>query len=202
MSIVLKTPIREEDIASLRIGDVVYLDGILATCRDSGHSRLVQEGIRPSLDLEGGAIFHAGPIVRSKPNGNYEIVSVGPTTSMRMEQTEADFLRLTGIKLLIGKGGMGDKTVEACQKYKAIHTVIPGGCAVTEAAMVEEVLGVEWLDLGMPEAFWIARVRHFGPLVVSIDTQGGNLFRDRRQEIDANRQTVAQQIKPLVHYMK
>lgn len=202
MNVILKTPIRDEDIESLRIGDVVYLDGVVATCRDSGHSRLVQEGERPALDLRGGAIFHAGPIVRQKPDKGYEIVSVGPTTSMRMEQTEADFLRLTGVKLLIGKGGMGDNTVEACRKYKAIHTVIPGGCAVTEAAMVEEMLGVEWLDLGMPEAFWIARVKHFGPLVVSIDTQGGNLFRDRRREIDLMRSEVADSIKPKVHFMK
>lgn len=202
MSKALTTPIRDEDIASLRVGDVIYLDGVVATCRDSGHSRLVHEGVRPALDLQGGAIFHAGPIVRQKPDGGYEIVSVGPTTSMRMEQTEAEFLSLTGVKLLIGKGGMGDKTVEACQKYKAIHTVIPGGCAVTEATMVEEMLGVEWLDLGMPEAFWIARVKHFGPLVVSIDTVGGNLFRDRRQEIDAMREAVAGSVKPQVHFMK
>ena len=174
----------------------------MATCRDAGHSRLVQEGKRPALDLQGGAIFHAGPIVRTKPDGGYEIVSVGPTTSMRMEQTEADFLRLTGVKLLIGKGGMGDKTVGACQLYKAIHTVIPGGCAVTEASMVEEMVGVEWLDLGMPEAFWIARVKRFGPLVVSIDTKGGNLFRDRREEVDAMRRMVAEQIKPQIHFMK
>lgn len=201
MKKVLTTPLREEDIRALRVGDVFYLTGMLVTCRDSGHSRRTVEGVVPEFDLKDGAVFHAGPIVRQTEKG-YEIVSVGPTTSMRMEDYEADFLRLTGARLLIGKGGMGEKTEQACRQYGAVHAVIPGGCAVSEGCLVEEIVGVEWLDLGMPEAFWIARVREFGPLIVSIDTVGGSLFRDNRALFAQRREEACQRIKQQVHFMK
>ena len=201
MKKILTTPLSDQDIRALRVGDVIYLTGTVATCRDSGHARRVEEGVAPQLDLQGMAIFHAGPIVQKKDE-KWEIVSVGPTTSMRMERYEADFLRETGVKLLIGKGGMGEDTVAACAQYGAVHTVIPGGCAVLEAQMVEEITGVEWLDLGMPEAFWIARVKEFGPLIVSIDTHGGNLFRDNRIRFDQRREVAAEAVKSQVHFMK
>jgi hydro-lyases, Fe-S type, tartrate/fumarate subfamily, beta region len=174
---VLYTPIRNEDIEGLRIGDIVYLTGGVVTSRDDAHKRLVAGGVTPFFPTSGIALMHAGPIVKKKGSG-WEMVSVGPTTSMRMERYEKDYIRLTGIKLIIGKGGMGADTVQACRDYKAVHTVFPGGCAVCAAECVEETLGVEWEDLGMPEAFWIMRVKEFGPLIVSIDTQGGSLFED------------------------
>ncbi|MEE3352461.1 MAG: FumA C-terminus/TtdB family hydratase beta subunit, partial [Saccharofermentanaceae bacterium] len=161
----------------LKIGDTVYLTGMLATCRDSGHKRVVHEKVFPeNFEFKDGAIIHAGPIVGKDENGKQYMVSIGPTTSRRMEAAEADFIEQTGIRVIIGKGGMLEKTTEACKKFGAIHCAYPGGCAVVAAQEVEELQGVEWMDLGMPEALWIMKVKEFGPLVVSIDTQGNNLF--------------------------
>ncbi len=89
---------------------------------------------------------------------------------------EQEFIKQTGVKVIIGKGGMGPNTEEGCKKYKAIHAVFPGGCAVLAASEVERIERVEWLELGMPEAMWVCRVKEFGPLIISIDTKGNNLF--------------------------
>lgn len=104
------------------------------------------------------------------------MVSIGPTTSRRMESVEADFIEKTGVRLIIGKGGMKEKTAEACRRFGTIHCAFPGGCAVIAAREVEEITGCEWEDLGMPEALWEMRVKGFGPMIVSIDTTGANLF--------------------------
>lgn len=180
MKKILTTPIKTEDLIDLRIGDVVYLTGTLVTCRDTGHKRRVLSNVKPKVDLQGGAVFHAGPIVK-KTNDKWEMVSVGPTTSMRMEKYEKEFIEATGVKLIIGKGGMGEKTTKACIDNKVVHTVFPGGAAVVAASEVEEITDAEWLDLGMPEAFWVLKVKEFGPLIVSIDTKGNNLFENNKK---------------------
>lgn len=182
MKKILTTPITYEQIRDLRTGDTVYLSGMLATCRDAGHKRVLEEGVMPEeFDFRDGAIFHAGPIVGTDENGKNYMVSIGPTTSRRMEKLEADFIEKTGVRLIIGKGGMKQNTAEACRKYGAVHCAFPGGCAVIAALEVEEITGCEWEDLGMPEALWIMRVKEFGPLVVSIDTTGANLFDERKE---------------------
>lgn len=183
---ILLTPIADDDIADLRIGDIIYLTGGAATCRDDGHKRLTVKGIRPQYALKGKAVLHAGPIVKKNEDGTWQMVSVGPTTSMRMEQYEKAFISETGVKVIIGKGGMGADTAAACATYKAIHCVYPGGCAVVAADQVERIAGVEWEDFGMPEAFWILQVREFGPLIVSIDTQGNNLFENHKKQFREN----------------
>jgi len=165
----------DEIIRELRIGDIIYLSGALVTGRDDVHRRRVDEGIPLPVDLRGGAIFHAGPIIIENNNG-FELVSIGPTSSIRMEAWAADFLVKTGLKIMIGKGGMGAATSAACRARAAIHCVYPGGCAVLGASQVETVEAVLWPDLGMPEALWLLKVRELGPLIVSIDVQGGNLF--------------------------
>lgn len=180
MKKILTTPIKTEDLIDLRIGDVIYLTGTLVTCRDTGHKRRVLSNVKPKVDLQGGAVFHAGPIVK-KTNDKWEMVSVGPTTSMRMEKYEKEFIEATGVKLIIGKGGMGEKTTKACIDNKVVHTVFPGGAAVVAGSEVEEITDVEWLDLGMPEAFWVLKVKEFGPLIVSIDTKGNNLFENNKK---------------------
>lgn len=199
MKTILTTPIHNEDIEALRIGDIVYLTGNVVTSRDDAHKRLVEDGITPKFPTSGIALMHAGPIVKKTGNG-WEMVSVGPTTSMRMERYERDFMRLTGIKLIIGKGGMGADTVQACRDLKAIHTVFPGGCAVCGAQCVKETLGVEWEDLGMPEAFWIMRVKEFGPLIVSIDTQGGSLFEGNKRLFEARKQEQIKEVSKHVRF--
>lgn len=175
MKRILTTPIRSEDIADLTVGDVVYLSGRLVTCRDVGHRRLIELGRALPVDLRGNAIFHAGPIV-AKDGEGWRMVSVGPTTSMRMERYERRFVAETGVKLIVGKGGMGPETAAGCREHQALHCVFPGGCAVLAATSVEAIERVEWLDLGMPEALWVCRVKEFGPLIISIDTKGNNLF--------------------------
>ena len=183
----LTLPIRQEDIQALHVGDVVYLTGTIATGRDDVHRRVVAEGMASPFDLRDGVIFHAGPIVRESPEGS-ELISVGPTSSIRMEPFEAQFIQKTGVRLIIGKGGMGPATAEACQKYKAVHCVAMGGCAVSAASQVERIEACHWRELGMPECMWILRVRDFGPLVVSIDSHGGDLFAATRAEAARRRE--------------
>ena len=182
MKKILTTPISYEQIKDLRIGDTVYLTGMLATARDSGHHRVIGEGMLPErFSFREGAVYHAGPIVGKDESGKQYIVSIGPTTSRRMESVEAEFIEKTGVRLVIGKGGMLQKTADACRKFGAIHCAYPGGCAVVGAQSVEELTDVEWLDLGMPEALWVMRVKEFGPLIVSIDTEGNNLFENNKK---------------------
>jgi L(+)-tartrate dehydratase beta subunit len=175
MKNILNLPLRSEDISGLRAGDIFYLSGLLVTGRDEVYHRIVEEQKPPPLDLNGMAIYHAGPIVR-EAQAQYEIVSIGPTSSIRMEKWAADFMEKTGIKVMIGKGGMGDETTSACRKYGAIHCVYPGGCAVLGASQIEKIENVFWPELGMAECIWVMKTQIFGPLIVSIDTQGNNLF--------------------------
>lgn len=179
---VLHTPISAQDLEDIHIGDIIYLTGHITTCRDVAHRRLIEGGRELPVDLRGGAIFHAGPIVRpiAGQDGKYEMVSIGPTTSMRMEKFEEEFIQRTGVRLIVGKGGMKDGTQRGCEGYKAIHCVFPAGCGVLAATTVEEIEGAEWMDLGMPETLWTCRVKEFGPLIVSIDTHGGNLFEENK----------------------
>ena len=179
MKKILTTPITYDQIKDLEAGDTVYLTGKLATCRDSGHKRVIEEDRLPeNFDFKDGAIFHAGPIVGKDDEGRDFMVSIGPTTSRRMEPLEAAFIEKTGVRLIIGKGGMMEDTAGACSRFGAIHCAFPGGCAVVAAREVEQITGVEWEDFGMPEALWIMDVKEFGPLVVSIDTKGNNLFEE------------------------
>lgn len=187
MKKILTTPIKDEDLLDLKVGDVVYLTGRLVTCRDVAHRRLIEQGRELPVNLEGGAIFHAGPIVRKKGENDFEMVSIGPTTSMRMEKFEREFIKQTGVKLIVGKGGMGPETAAGCQENIAVHAIFPGGCAVLAATLVEEIEGAEWQDLGMPETLWINRVREFGPLIISIDTKGNNLIQQNKVEFQAKK---------------
>jgi len=198
---ILKTPLRDEDVEQLTVGDIVYLDGSLITCRDMGHRRLIDLGIMLPVALNGMAILHAGPIV-AKEGDSWKMVSIGPTTSMRMEVHEKEFIKQTGVKLIIGKGGMGPETVEGCAKHKAVHAVFPGGCAVLAATGVEEIEKVEWLDLGMPEALWVSRVKNFGPLIISIDTKGNNLFEANKKTFNQKKASVVEEISKQLKFIK
>lgn len=201
MTITLQTPIRSEDVEQLNIGDIVFLDGYLITCRDMAHRRLIDLKMKLPVDLEGMAILHAGPIVVQDGDG-WRIVSIGPTTSMRMEVHEKEFIKQTGVKLIIGKGGMGPETVDGCAAHKAVHAVFPGGCAVLAASKVEQIERVEWLDLGMPEALWVCRVKNFGPLIISIDAKGNNLFDKNKAAFNAKKGPIVKEISEHVRYIK
>lgn len=200
MKKILTTPLRDADVESLRVGDVAYLNGLLITCRDVGHRRLIELGRELPVDLKGLAIFHAGPIV-ARQDGMWKMISIGPTTSMRMERFESDFIERTGVKLVVGKGGMGPDTAAACKRHKALHAVFPGGCAVLAATQVEEIERVEWEDLGMPEALWVCRVKEFGPLIVSIDTQGNNLFEENKAGFNRKKGPLIEEINRQVRFI-
>jgi L(+)-tartrate dehydratase beta subunit len=199
---ILTTPIKDEDLADLRIGDVVYLTGHIVTCRDVAHRRLIELKRELPVDLKGGAIFHAGPIVRKLDNGKFEMVSIGPTTSMRMEKFEKEFIEQTGVKLIVGKGGMGPLTEEGCKTHKAVHAIFPGGCAVLAATQVEEIEDAQWQDLGMPETLWVNRVNELGPLIISIDTQGNNLIEKNKAEFNAKKAAIVEKIYAQVSFIK
>jgi L(+)-tartrate dehydratase beta subunit len=198
---ILQTPIKDEDLENLEVGDVVYLTGRLVTCRDVAHRRLIEQKRPLPVDLNGGAIFHAGPIVRKKDGEKFEMVSIGPTTSMRMEKFEREFIKQTGVKLIVGKGGMGPETTAGCKEGKAVHAIFPGGCAVLAATKVEEIEGAEWQDLGMPETLWINRVREFGPLIISIDTKGNNLIERNKERFNAKKGPVMERIFKEVRFI-
>ncbi|MGL5514960.1 MAG: L(+)-tartrate dehydratase subunit beta [Sporomusa sp.] len=202
MNKVLTTPIKNEDLENITAGDVVYLDGYLITCRDVAHRRLIELGRELPVDLNGLAIFHAGPIVAKDDHGKWQMISIGPTTSMRMEKFEKEFIAQTGVKLIIGKGGMGAETVEGCKTHKALHAVFPGGCAVLAANGVEEIERVEWEDLGMPESLWVSRVKNFGPLIISIDTKGNNLFETNKAKFNERKEPIVEEICKQVKFIK
>ncbi|MDF2615581.1 MAG: L(+)-tartrate dehydratase subunit beta [Sedimentibacter sp.] len=202
MKKILTTPISLEDIKALRIGDIVYLNGYLVTGRDDVHHRVVHENLESPFNFRNMAIMHSGPIIKEEPGKN-TMISIGPTSSIRMEADEAEFIEKTGVKLIVGKGGMGEKTSEACKKFGAIHCVYPGGCAVTAAVHVEEIENVFWRELGMPECEWVMRVKEFGPLIVSIDTEGNNMFVENKKYYASRKEEcMAPIIESVKDYMK
>ena len=179
---ILTTPFSDEDIRALHAGDVIFINGDIVTGRDDVHIRVTGEGMDLPAEISGKALMHAGPIVAGSSESGYEMISIGPTTSMRMEKFEYDFIKKTGVRLIIGKGCMGARTAVACREFGAVHCVLPAGNAVVAALCAEKITGVEWLDLGMPEALWNIRVKGLGPLIVSIDTGGKNLFDEKKKD--------------------
>lgn len=183
------TPISEAEIRKLKVNDVIYLSGTIVTARDEAHKRALdyfKRGISLPIKLEGLAVFHCGPIAKKK-DGEWNIVAAGPTTSVRMEMFEEEFLEHSKVRVVIGKGGMGDKTTEAMKKYGAVYGAFTGGGAVLAAKSIQKVEGVEWLDLGVPEAMWALKVKEFGPLAIAIDSHGNNYFTKIQQKAENNK---------------
>jgi len=178
----LKLPLSEKEIRSLKAGDIIYLSGSIVTARDAAHRRMINhikmKRLLP-ISLKGSAIYHCGPIMR-RINGRWAVISAGPTTSMRMEPFESEIIKELGVRLIIGKGGMGLETTRAMKNYGAVYGAFTGGAGVLAARFIKRVLDVKWLDLGMPEAMWTFLVEDFGPLVVAIDSHGNNLYNEVR----------------------
>jgi fumarate hydratase subunit beta len=192
----LKTPLSEAQIRELKAYDVVYLSGVVVTARDQAHRRALEffkDKKKLPVNLEGLAVFHCGPVVK-KDADQWVVVAAGPTTSTRMESVEAQFIEGSKVRMVIGKGGMGQLTAEALAKFGAVYCVFTGGAAVLAAQTVKRVLSVHWLDLGEPEAMWQFEVDKFGPLVVALDTHGGNLFSDVAKKVELNRQRISQKL--------
>ena len=198
---ILITPVTKEDIATVHAGDIIYVEGDLMTCRDSAHRRVVVENMELPYNLRDRILYHAGPIVRKRDDGGFDMVACGPTTSMRMERFEYDFVKKTGLRVIIGKGGMKENTERACRDFGCIHCVFPAGCAVTAAEEVVAIREHHWDELSMSEMVWGCEVREFGPLIVSIDSYGRNLFEENRKIIDFRKEEAKKRLHPLVHDM-
>ena len=192
----LTTPIKEEDIRKLNIGDIVHVTGTIYAARDEAHQRLMEyaeKGEKPPVNLEGAVIYHVGPVVRKK-NGTWEVVAAGPTTSTRMNKITPQVLEKYPIRMIIGKGGMSREVSEAMKKHGVVYCHYTGGAAVLAAKNIKRVLGVEWLDLGIPEALWIFETENFGPLVITIDAKGNSMYEKLSQEQKKNLENLISQL--------
>lgn len=173
----VRLPISESDARKLKVGDRVYVSGIVHTMRDMGHRRVVemmQRGERLPFNLKDGAIWHCGPIVK-KINDKWEIMSAGPTSSSRFTELGARLVKELHVRLTIGKGAMGLPMINALKDVGGVYLVATGGCAALYAKNVVNVENVHWLELGMPEATWVLKVYQLGPLIVGIDSEGNAL---------------------------
>lgn len=185
----LALPLSDADIRSLKVGDPVQLSGVIVTGRDAAHKWMVETFIKKTREpqgndlevyealkplLNGGAIYHCGPVVAGLETKDYRFVAAGPTTSTREESYQSEVMRHFNLKGVIGKGGMGPQTLAACQEVPGVYFHAVGGAATLIAQTVVRVLGVYKLEFGVPEAMWVIEVKDF-PAVVTMDSHGNSL---------------------------
>ena len=178
---ILHSPLSEKDVAGLKVGDMVLLTGRVFTGRDRVHKFLANE--KPDrkeipFTLEGGVIYHCGPIIKNSEGGLPKIIAAGPTTSIRVEMYEAEVIRAYGIRGIIGKGGMGQKTLDAMRECGCVYLHTMSGAAAYLADRIKRVAGgwkVE--EFGAPEAIWLLEVEEF-PAIVTMDAYGNSLHRE------------------------
>ena len=197
-------PIPDDVVRSLRVGDSVSLNGKIITGRDTVHKWMIETFIKqvrkPEGDdlevyqkiqplLDGGIIYHCGPVVSGLDSGDYKFVAAGPTTSTREEPYESDVMHHFNIKGVIGKGGMGSKTLQACSDVPGVYLHAIGGAASLIAESVTKVLDVYKLEFGVPEAMWVIEVKDF-PAVVTMDSHGNSLH----AEIEAESRKIFNQL--------
>ncbi|GIK09830.1 MAG: hypothetical protein JETCAE02_27690 [Anaerolineaceae bacterium] len=179
-------PISDETIRSLKVGEPVLLTGVMVTGRDAAHKWMIETFIRKTRApqgedekvyaelkklLDGSVIYHCGPVISKDENGEYHFVAAGPTTSIREEPYQAEVMKHFNLKGVIGKGGMGAKTLKGCQETPGVYFHAIGGAASYIAQSVKKVLGVYKLEFGTPEALWVIEVKDF-PVVVTMDAHG------------------------------
>ncbi|MGI8785311.1 MAG: FumA C-terminus/TtdB family hydratase beta subunit [Acidobacteriota bacterium] len=174
---VLQTPLTEADIRKLQLEDSVLLNGTVFGIRDATQIRIFDEGVAPPADLTGAVCLHTAPGVRKLPNGRYEKLSIGTTTSTRMDRFVPGLLEKYGVRAVVGKGGLLAGSVGAMKKFGGVYLAIVGGAAALETTQIEEIEEVWWEDL-MPECFWKFRVKELGPLTVAIDAHGNSLYKN------------------------
>src|SRR5580698_1446822 len=176
--VVLRAPISEEQVRALKVGDIVIVQGEMYTGRDAVHAHLVKHP--PPVDLHGSVLYHCGPVVL-KQGDQYVIKAAGPTTSIREEPYQADIIKNYGVRAVMGKGGMGAKTLAALQSNGAVYLNAIGGAAQFYARTVEKVLGVHLLEFGIPEAMWHLRVKAFAAIVTWTRTVTACMLTSRRR---------------------
>lgn len=172
----LRPPISEQTIRSLKVGDSVEISGVLFTGRDAVHKYLHEGGkLPPEVQLEGGILYHCGPVVLKDDKGNWKVTAAGPTTSIREEPYQWQVIRDFKLRGVIGKGGMAERTLGACKEYGCVYLHAIGGAAQVLAECVKKVRGVHMLEkFGPPEAIWELEVEGF-PAVVTMDAHGNSL---------------------------
>ena len=193
----LKTPLTEDDARSLELGETICLDGVVYTGRDEVHIHsfeYLEKGKEMPVDFKRAALFHCGPIMRKLDGDKWEVVAAGPTTSSRMNSLEPEFIEKFRPGAIIGKGGMSQPTVDAMKKYGCVYLAITGGAAVLAARGIKSVSGVEWYELGMPEAIWILNAENFGPLTVAIDAKGNSLYSAVNAKVKENAEGVRKKL--------
>ncbi len=168
----LRTPLSMEDLMGLRVGDVVYLSGRIYTARDKAHARIRSAG--SPVSLEGAALYHCGPLIL----GN-TVLSAGPTTSGRMARYTDEMLN-QGVRAIVGKGGLPGEPFVG----RAVYLAYPGGCGAAAARQLK-VVGVHLQELGMAEALWELEAENLGPMIVAIDSHGGDVYRDVRRSVQS-----------------
>ncbi|WP_183242948.1 fumarate hydratase [Anoxybacillus mongoliensis] len=173
--VVLEAPITEEQIRSLKVGDVVRINGMIYTGRDAIHKHLMNHDA--PVDLNGQIIYHCGPVMLKDENGKWHVKAAGPTTSIREEPYQGEIMKKFGIRAVIGKGGMGAKTLAALKEHGGVYLNAIGGAAQYYADCIQSVEGVDFLEFGIPEAMWHLRVKDF-TAVVTMDSHGNSLHED------------------------
>ena len=173
--VALRAPLDEATVRSLRVGDVVLVSGPAFTGRDAVHHHLMSH--EPPVDLRGAVLYHCGPVVRKQEDGSWTVTAAGPTTSIREEPYQADLIGRYGIRAVIGKGGMGARTLAGLKAHGAVYLNAIGGAAQFYARCIERVEGVSLMEFGTPEAMWHLQLRDF-PAIVTMDAHGNSLHKD------------------------
>jgi fumarate hydratase class I len=200
----MQIPISDEAIRELRVGEPMLLSGVMVTGRDAAHKWMIETFIRKTREpapgdqeayealkklLDGGVIYHCGPVVSGLDTKEYRFVAAGPTTSIREEPYQAEVMKHFNLKGVIGKGGMGAKTLKGCEETPGVYFHAIGGAASFIAQSVQKVLGVHKLEFGVPEAMWVIEVRDF-PVVVTMDPHGGS----QHAAVEAGSRTVLEEL--------
>jgi L(+)-tartrate dehydratase beta subunit len=195
---VLETPVNATQVRELRIGDTVTLEKTLFGIRDATLIHMFDRGRRTRFDLQGHAVIHTAPNVhRVKKSeiapAGYEPFCIGTTTSQRMERFTKPLMQREGVRVIIGKGGMGQGTLDAFAELDGAYLAIVGGAAALETTWIEQIEDVDMDDLH-PESLWRFRIRNFGPLLVGMDSHGGSMFADVRADVASRRSAVLEKL--------
>jgi fumarate hydratase class I len=173
--VVLQAPITEEQIRKVKVGDIVVINGEMHTGRDAFHKHVVKHG--SEYPMKEGVLYHCGPVVMKQDDGSWKITAAGPTTSIREEPYQADVLKQEGVRVVIGKGGMGKKTLDGLKEHGAIYVNAIGGAAQYYAEAIKRVTGVHYMEFGLPEAMWHLQVEGFTG-ICTMDSHGNSLHAD------------------------
>ena len=184
--VALNAPLTEHDVRALKVGDVVMISGPMFTGRDAVHSHLMKNP--PPVNLNGSVLYHCGPVVVKEGDG-WRVTAAGPTTSIREEPYQGEIIKRYGVRAVVGKGGMGAKTLAALKDHGAVYLNAIGGAAQFYARAIEKVDGVSLLEFGTPEAMWHLTVKDF-PAIVTMDAHGNSLHKEVEQESGAHLEAI------------